>query len=149
MGHQAIKDKLFELHDGELRGEARREVEAHLATCSACRESYEHWQRLARVLFRAPCPPPSEALVDRVMDRIGVATHAHHTRRWTLTVRWLMPALGLATGLLLAIVPGQRTVSIDALLLADGRETAPMQLVLASNTWSVDDVLGLVMEGRQ
>ncbi len=54
MSHDTLKEKLFALYDGELTGEVRHEVEAHVANCSECRTAYAQWQQTASTFFRAP-----------------------------------------------------------------------------------------------
>ena len=148
MSHDAMKDKLFALHDGELTGAARREVEAHLDGCTECRAIYERWTRTSRALFRVAEPRASEAFVDRVLDRIAGSEPRHWTAPWVVDLRWLVPAVGLAVLLVLVSGPKEPRVSVDALLLEDGREGGSAQLMLAQDTPSSEEVLGFVMEGQ-
>jgi len=147
MSHDTPKEKLFAFYDGELTGEARREVEAHVANCSECRDAYAQWQQTANVFFRVPNVQTSDAFVHQVMGRLTASVRPHRAASW-MEMRWLIPAAGLAGILLLVLGSAQHSVSLEALLLADGPENMPAQFVLASDTPSADDVLGLVMEGR-
>ena len=147
MSHDTLKEKLFALYDGELTGEVRHEVEAHVANCSECRTAYAQWQQTASTFFRAPDVQTSDAFVHQMMGRLTASVRPRRAAPWR-EMRWLIPAMGLAGVLLLVLGPAQHPVSLEALLLADGPENMPAQFVLASDTPSVDDVLGLVMEGR-
>ena len=147
MDHDTLKEKLFTFYDRELTGEARREVEAHVANCSECRDAYAQWQQTASVLFRVPDVQTSDVFVHQVMGRLTASVRPRRAAPW-LEMRWLIPVVGLAGLLLLMLSLAQHPVSLEALLLADGPENMPAQFVLASDTPSADDVLGLVMEGR-
>lgn len=49
-------------HDGELAGEARRQLEEHLGSaCPACAAELEQWRRLSAVIAAAPIPHLPEA----------------------------------------------------------------------------------------
>ncbi len=147
MDHETLTDQLFALYDGELTGHARRAVETHLTQCRECRQRYAQWQQTARALFRVPDVQPSDVFVHQVMGRLREPVRAPRVRSWW-RVRWLLPAMGLASLVLLVLSPAQRPVSLEALLLADGSENASAQIVLASTSPSADDVLGLVVEGH-
>jgi anti-sigma factor RsiW len=44
-------------HDGELTGEARRQLEEHLSSaCPACAAELEQWRRLSTLIVSAPIP---------------------------------------------------------------------------------------------
>jgi anti-sigma factor RsiW len=81
---------------GESSGEARREVEAHLAACPACRDELER----ERALRAGLAGLPTVACPDRVTARIlaVVATERAATRRRDRRLR----SVGLAGGLLAA-----------------------------------------------
>ena len=148
MDHKAIQDQLFALYDGELRGVAQRAVEDHLLDCVECRALLARWNRVAGTFFQSPAVSTSEAFVERVMRRI-VAQQPQPVRlsRWLLKGGWLIPAMGLAAMLVVMTRgPLQKTVSIESLLLVDGREPAAMQRVLTGESPSADDILGLLME---
>ena len=147
MNHTEIQDKLFALYDGELDGDARHEVEVHLVDCSECRQRYTQWQQTARALFQPPRIEVSEPFVYQVMDRLAVLEHPRHGRQWIRAIQWLVPAVGLAGLLFFVAGPAQRAISIETLLLGEGQENAPSQLVLASEPPNVDEVLGSIMEG--
>ncbi len=71
MDHESLKNKVFELYDGELPSLEKAEVEQHLAACAECRGLLEGWRASASVLFARPRVAPSEAFVQRVMARIA------------------------------------------------------------------------------
>lgn len=70
MNHEAMKEKVFALHDGELALEERGEVESHLAACASCRGDLAAWKESAALFFRAPSVTPSEAFVRAVMEKV-------------------------------------------------------------------------------
>lgn len=85
-----LKDYLF----GELSGEARREVEQHLAACESCREEYERLRltQSALAALRDEEPPRRIAFVsDKVFEP-----------RWWQRLWRSGPQLGFASALALA-----------------------------------------------
>ena len=148
MDHQAMRDQLFALSDGELTGEARRVVEDHLLDCTECRALAAQWKRVAGAFFRAPEVPASEAFVERVLQRIAAPrSRPFRLSCWLPELGWLIPAMGLAAMLVVVVSgPLQQTVSVESLLLADGRQPAALQRLLSGERPSADDVLGLLME---
>ena len=148
MDHHTMQNQLFALYDGELSGEARRLAEAHALDCAECRALLSQRKRVAGTLFRSPEVSTSEGFVEGVMQRIAMPPPRRaRLPRWILEGSWLVPAVGLAAMLLIMIQgPLQQTVSIESLLLSDGREPAAVQEVLSGERPSADDVLGLLME---
>ncbi len=148
MDHKTIQDQLFALYDGELTGAVRRSVESHVAGCAECRALMAQWQQTAGRLFRAPRVATSEAFVERVMRRIATPDRQpFRLPRWILEGGWLVPALGFGVMLLVMVRgPLEQTVSIESLLLSDGREPAVLQQVLTGESPNADDILGLLME---
>lgn len=85
-----LKDYLF----GELSGEARREVEQHLAACESCREEYERLRltQSALAALRDEEPPRRIAFVsDKIFEP-----------RWWHRLWRSGPQLGFASALALA-----------------------------------------------
>ena len=148
MDHELMKERVLALYDGELTGDVRREAENHLAGCAECRRSYEQWRSMAKGLFRDPQVQPSELFVSWVMERIDALERFRHAVPWTIRLRWAVPAMALASLLLLVLGPAQRSVSIEALLLADAQESGVTQLVLASRQPAADEVDGSIMEAQ-
>jgi anti-sigma factor RsiW len=69
-----VLDWIGAYHDGELRGDRRRSVEAHLRTCAACQAELEVLQALsARLQANPPMPArtPPERFVSQVRLRLG------------------------------------------------------------------------------
>ncbi len=115
--HAHIKEKIFALYDGELVGEARLEAETHLKECAECQALFEGWSKTAKTLFREPQPLESEFFVRRVMeqvDRLNAPAPPPMRRRYYL--RWLVPAISLATLFLVMRQPIQQPVSVETLL---------------------------------
>ncbi len=146
--HAAMKENLYALYDGELVGAARREVELHLKGCLECRAVYARWEAAAEILFREPRALGSEFFVQRVMDRIeAVERKARPSLPWVVSLRWLVPAVGLAAALLFVIGrPHPAPVSIESLLLEDAGR--PVSWVLSNEAPTEDDLLGFAMEGK-
>jgi anti-sigma factor RsiW len=85
MNCQRIEKNLIAYLDGKANPSQRREVEAHLAECAACRERAEQFRVLWGVLDELPVISPSPSF--------DAAVHAHlrEPRRaglWT----WLVPS---------------------------------------------------------
>ncbi len=147
MDHAAIRERVFAFYDGELAGDARQEVEAHLQGCPECRAMVERWTATAGVFFKKPQPDTSEFFVQRVMDRIETQQRPRPALRWRVELRWLVPALGLTAMLFVVMQPAQQPVSVEMLLLGDtGGATS---WVLSNGAPTADEMLGLAMEGRQ
>lgn len=53
-----VKDWLGAYYDGELTGERRGQVEAHLQTCAACRAELDGMRKLSALLQEAPVAVP-------------------------------------------------------------------------------------------
>lgn len=67
----AIQEELEALHYGDLDGAERQSVEAHLASCPACRAALEAVRETAASLDTIPVPEPGEiawARFDRQLD---------------------------------------------------------------------------------
>ena len=113
--HTRMKEKVFAFYDGELEGEARLEAETHLKECAECQKRFEGWKTTAKQLFQEPVPLESEFFVRRVMEKVGALEMPHPVRR-RHHLRWLVPALTVATLLLVMIQPARESVSVEMLL---------------------------------
>lgn len=82
--------------DGELVGDERRNVEAHLRACAACRRAHDNELALAAAIRQAVPSPPVPEQLERRVARL-VAEEAGSRRR-----AWL--AAGLAAGLTLLTI---------------------------------------------
>ncbi len=147
MDHAVLKEKVFALYDGELSGEERQQVGAHLQECAECRGRVERWTAVAKVFFKEPRPLASEFFVQRVMDRIGLLNRPRPALQWNIAWRWLVPALGATAALLLMLnQPAQRAVSIETLLLGNTEEPVSWML-LSDQKPTKEEVLGFALEG--
>ena len=144
MDHALIKELLSAFRDGELRGEACREVEAHLKGCSECRAVLDRWNAAAGIFFKsAPQPAASEFIVHRVMERIEAWERPSVKARANVYLRWLVPALGLAA-FLLALWPAlEPPVSVEERLLSDA--SGPVSWMLSDRSPTADEVLEFTM----
>ena len=148
MNHAAMKEKVCALYDGELDPSACQEVEAHCGGCLECRAMHERWKRAAGVFFQEPPRLSSEFFVQRVMDRIELWERPLSVSRRTVSLRWLVPALGLAAALcvlLLWPVQARQPVSVEMLLLEG--TPGPAAWVLSNKTPTADQILGFTLEG--
>ena len=147
MNHAAMKEKVFALYDGELDQNSRREVETHLGECPDCRSLFECWKTAAGVFFQEPRPLVSEFFVQRVMDKIEAWERPLPATRRNASLRWLVPALGLAAMLFAILRPMQmqQPVSVEGLLLEG--IPGPTSWVLSNRTLTTDQMLGFAMEG--
>ena len=64
-------DKLNALHDGELHGDVRVAVEAHVAACVDCSSELERLARTARFLQAARVPAMNPMAMARLRERIN------------------------------------------------------------------------------
>jgi hypothetical protein len=69
-GCRDVRDKLFDYLDGNLNNRIATSVEAHLATCDACRRELERCRATLALLSQAKVEPP-EDFKDKVMARIA------------------------------------------------------------------------------
>jgi anti-sigma factor RsiW len=98
---QDVRDRLWDLLDGDLVGAARADVEAHLATCQACRREAAVRRRLWEALG-LDAVPESPDLTQRILNRVaGERLRSAHRRR----VRWMAVAAAacLVIGLTLTL----------------------------------------------
>jgi anti-sigma factor RsiW len=73
-------------HDGELTGEARRQLEEHLGSaCPACAAELEQWRRLSSLIGSAPAPGLPEAAKQRLYQLAPTVREAGFIRlaEWT------------------------------------------------------------------
>jgi predicted anti-sigma-YlaC factor YlaD len=91
-------DVLLSLHaTNALRGEERARVEAHLASCEACREEVEADAEVLR-LARLPAPGPSERRVLADLPERTIEAMRHGDRR-----RGVVRRIALAMGAVAAL----------------------------------------------
>lgn len=81
MTHEEYKEMLAEYALGALNANEARELEVHLATCSACRAELAEWRDIVAVLaYSAPPVEPSPVLRSRLLENIH-ATQAKQPGR--------------------------------------------------------------------
>ena len=72
--HTVVMESLEEYLSGTLKPVARRDIEAHLASCDACRQEVAGMQEIS-VLFREIAPDesvaPAPGFYNRVMQQVG------------------------------------------------------------------------------
>lgn len=96
MNCEQISAEFISYLDGRAGAEERREVEAHLETCAACRTRAEEFGKLWNVLDEDPAIQPSPSFDARLCQRIAAEPAPN---RWA----WLMPRPAFAMALLLAM----------------------------------------------
>ena len=114
MGCADREEDLTLYHDGELPEGRRREVEAHLLGCPACRAELESLRRLDGLVRRSPAAPADPAGALRGLE----AALAQARGRTGLWARWRVAAAAAACLAALAL----------GYLLAPGRPPAPATL---------------------
>lgn len=104
--------------DGELDGPRAAQVEAHLATCSACGAEVADLRDLAAALVAQAVPGPRAEAVDRAVAqaRAVVLDRARRPSLWRSLARFLrarveLPAPALAFGLAAALLIGSRSTT--------------------------------------
>jgi anti-sigma factor RsiW len=73
MNCERMETRLIGYLDGRATPAERREVEAHLGECAACRTRAEEFRRLWGVLEELPATEPSPAFDARLRQRIAAA----------------------------------------------------------------------------
>lgn len=98
MNCERISNALIPYMDGRADAAKRREVEAHLAGCDACRARVEEYRKLWNVLDEVSATEPSFGFDARLRARIA----AEPRRNW---FAWLVPSprLAFATAFLVAL----------------------------------------------
>jgi anti-sigma factor RsiW len=93
-GH--VSDWLSAYYDGELHGPRQKQVEAHLAGCSACRAELEELRKLSNLLQAAPAAErrlSAQRYTSQVMLRLPPAVHRPGWQR-ALKAGWRLAPLG-------------------------------------------------------
>jgi putative zinc finger protein len=70
MNCDAYRDRIDELADGTLDGAARRELDAHLATCAACRGLAEDLLAIRRAAGHLPPLTPPDRIWQQIAPRV-------------------------------------------------------------------------------
>ena len=93
-------DRLSEYVDGELDAETRAALEAHLATCAACRATRDELERVVARARRVGYREPANDLWRAI--EASITTSAPRSRGRLLTVSWARLAAAAAIVALLA-----------------------------------------------
>ena len=106
MNCRMAEEEIQKSLDGILRHSERERLDAHLASCAACRQAWAEYRLLARAAGRWAHPTheddPGEAFNARVLARIAVqTTPAPASSLW-----WLPLTATLCLMVLLAWLPG-------------------------------------------
>ncbi len=98
MNCEQMENRLIAYLDGKANRTERREVEAHLAACAACRIRAEEFRLLWGVLDEAPMTEPSPAFNARLRARL--AAEPCPRSFWS----WLAPSPRLAFAVSMLLV---------------------------------------------
>jgi len=97
---QHVRQWLDAYHDGELQGRRRKQVEAHLAECGACREELAAFETLSAALQSEPGPAgvmPPDQFVTQVNLRL-LRRPAMTPLQRVLVAAWRLTPVGLLVG---------------------------------------------------
>lgn len=141
MNHEQIKEKIFEFYDGESSSEDKRFIQAHVMSCSECRDGLAEWEKTSAFFFKDQAAiEPSEYFVTRVMARLPDGS-----RKSFRFFDAPMFKLGLALSGFVVIVWGYLSInarssdSIETLLMADSRSGAVSNWVIADDVIPSDE----------
>ncbi len=98
MNCERMENRLIAYLDGRASQAERREVEDHLAACTACRTRAEEFRRLWNVLDEVPMEEPLPTFDARVRARI--AAEPARPSVWS----WLVPSPRLAFAVSLLLI---------------------------------------------
>jgi hypothetical protein len=97
---------------GQLPGEERAGLEAHLDGCPDCRAEAESLASLGRLLplanpdrFSRPAPQPSPQLAERIATSIGGERRVSRRRRWQFGLALSGAAAAVAAALAIVVLP--------------------------------------------
>ena len=108
-----LRDYWFE----ELDAEERRQVEGHLAGCSACREEIERLRLTRQALLRLK----DEEIPRRIAFVSDKVFEPSRAARWWAAVWENVPKLGFATALVLAVFFAGASISRPTVTVENGR----------------------------
>ncbi len=98
MSCERMEDQLIPYLEGRSTQAERRDVEAHLAVCGACRTRAEEFRLLWGMLDEMPMQEPSTAFDGRLRERI--AAEPRRPRIWA----WLAPSPRFAFAISLLLI---------------------------------------------
>jgi len=117
-------DRLSEYLDGEVTGPERTALEAHVASCDACRTTLDELRRVVTNARALDDRPPTVDLWPAIATRIGLASRSK-VRPLARRLAFTVPQL-VAASVVLALLSG------GAAWLIGRRGTVPTQRVQAS-----------------
>lgn len=105
MNCQQVQEELADYSAGFIRGERRHALQAHLATCSKCREHLAQLRALDRLLAGESLEA-DELLVQRIMAQVREAEIVQKWRRRHLLegLAPIVPALSLAGAMMVVLL---------------------------------------------
>ncbi len=121
-------DQLHRYHDRELDPAGVREVEAHLASCDACREVLADFQSTSRWIASAPIPTVESSRMNAIAQS---AWHAAGDRGVRRLAGWITAAA--AAVMVFALIDFPAKNKIDA--LNGGQNALAASTSLASPEW--------------
>ena len=158
--HEVIAGRLEEYAFGHLTSDARRDVEAHVRTCTVCAAALQQLEAVMAAMAQTPqSVVPAAALRDRVLSAIAIepqeiAGQSRHVRvrrvrrsRSGWGLGWLAAAAAviIAAGLVYSIDSSRREAEVA---LARARETAlELQQRLTLYTSQTDLVVSILTAG--
>jgi hypothetical protein len=115
MNCDAYRDRIDELVDGTLDGAARRELDAHLATCAECRALAEDLLAIRRAAGHLPPLTPPDRIWQQVAPRVAapIAAAPRPTPNWRerLAVPLAIAAVLLAAVAITSVMRQWRSAS--------------------------------------
>ncbi len=115
MNCDAYRDRIDELVDGTLDGAARRELDAHLATCAGCRALAEDLLVIRRAASQLPPLTPPDRIWQQVAPHLAapIAAAPRPTPNWRerLAVPLAIAAVLLAAVAITSVMRQLRNVS--------------------------------------
>ena len=138
MNHDHVKEQLLLYLDNDLPEDEKRRIEAHLSTCSTCREELAYLKRIPHALKRMPQTSPG------LWDAIETRIQGESQSIWT-QLEWagkrLVPLLAAAAVLMLAVLSSINGEDPNATL--EDYFQAQEGVILSEIELSPDTVLGL------
>jgi anti-sigma factor RsiW len=122
-----IQKRLAAYQDGEIGGEERDRIAAHLEGCPACRSAYAELEQAWQALEKIPEIQASAGFEGRLFERINAVPESRSRRRfpWVLWVDQWRPAPAMAAVILLV---GTVLGSYLGNALVSGLSSAPAQV---------------------